>query len=120
MTSAAAVCGIRLRTGGIGGMITLEVIGRVPMKFRIGMWAIAGFLVAAAWAIYALASFPSPITPAQPLVWNLALLTQPIAYASFHFHFPASIYLVFVSNAAIYALLGLIVETLRRQLVHAK
>ncbi len=90
------------------------------MKFRIAVWAMVGFLIAAGWAVYALASFPSPITPAQPLVWNLALLTQPIAYASFHFHFPASIYLVFVSNAVSYAMLGLIVESLRRQLSHAR
>ncbi len=90
------------------------------MKFRIAVWAMAGFLIAAGWAVYALATFPSPITPAQPLVWNLALLTQPIAYASFHFNFAASMYLVFVSNAVTYALLGLIVESLRRQLSHAR
>lgn len=90
------------------------------MKFRIAVWAMVGFLIAAGWAVYALATFPSPITPAQPLVWNLALLTQPIAYASFHFHFPASMYLVFVSNAVTYALFGLIFESLRRQLGHTR
>ncbi len=88
------------------------------MKFRVAVWAMVGLLIAAGWAVYALATFPSPITPAQPLVWNLALLTQPMAFASFHFNFPASIYLVFVSNAVTYALLGLMVETLRRQLGH--
>ncbi len=88
------------------------------MKFRVAVWAMVGLLIAAGWAVYALATFPRPITPAQPLVWNLALLTQPMAFASFHFNFPASIYLVFVSNAVTYALLGLMVETLRRQLGH--
>jgi hypothetical protein len=89
------------------------------MKFRIFLWSFAGFLVAAGWAFYAAATFPDLIQ-AKPLLWNLALLTQPIALASLHFNFPASIYLVFVSNAIAYALLGLIVESLRRQLSHAR
>ncbi len=89
------------------------------MKFRVFQWAFAGFLVAAGWAFYALATFPDSIQ-AKPLVWNLALLTQPIAWASMHFNFPASIYLVFATNAGAYALLGLIVESLRRQLRHAR
>ncbi len=89
------------------------------MKFRIFLWAFAGFLVAAGWAFYAAATFPDLIQ-AKPLVWNLALLTQPIALASLHFNFPASIYLVFLSNVFSYALLGLMVESLRRQLSHAR
>jgi hypothetical protein len=89
------------------------------MKLRIIVWAAVGFLVAASWAIYATATFPSPITPAQPLVWNLALITQPIAFASFYFHFPISLYWVLVVNAATYALVGLIVAALRRQLHRA-
>jgi hypothetical protein len=101
-------------------MIASEYGRGGAMKVRIAVWAMVGFLVAAGWAVYALATFPRPITPAQPLVWNLALLTQPIAFASFHFNFPASIYLVFASNAVTYALLGLIVESLRRQLSHAR
>ncbi|HTM42140.1 MAG TPA: hypothetical protein VL177_14570 [Terriglobales bacterium] len=87
------------------------------MKFRILLWAFAGLLVATGWAFYAAATFPN-LMQADPLVWNLALLTQPIAWASMHFNFPASIYLVFASNAIAYALLGLIVEGLRRQLSH--
>jgi hypothetical protein len=83
---------------------------------RIARWAFAGFVIAAAWAVYAVITFPSPITPAQPLVWNLALLTQPIAFASFKFHFPVSLSWVLTANAATYALLGLLVEALRRQL----
>lgn len=86
------------------------------MKLRIACWASAGFLVAIGWALYAIATFPSPITPAQPFVWNFALVTQPIAFASWRFHFPVSIYWVLVTNAATYALLGLIVESLHRQL----
>ena len=88
------------------------------MKFRIFLWAMAGFLVAAGWAFYAAATFPDLIQ-AKPLVWTFALLTQPIALASWHFHFPVSIYWVFVANATSYALLGLIVETVRQQLHHS-
>lgn len=90
------------------------------MRFRIAMWATAGFLVAAGWAFYAAATFPETISRANPLVWNLALLTQPLALASMHFNFPASIYWVVLTNAAAYALVGLLVESLRRQLRHAK
>lgn len=90
------------------------------MKFRIAMWAMAGFMVAAGWAFYAAASFPEAISRANPLAWNLALLTQPLALASMHFNFPASIYWVFVTNAAAYALVGLLVESVRRQLRPAK
>jgi hypothetical protein len=90
------------------------------MKFRIFLWAFAGFLVAAGWAFYAAATFPAVISRANPFVWNLALLTQPIALASLHFNFPASIYLVFATNAAAYAVLGLIVESLRQHLSHAR
>lgn len=89
------------------------------MKFRIGVWAFVGFLVAAGWAFYASATFPDLIQT-KPLVWNLALLTQPIALASFQFHFPVSLYWVLVTNAATYALAGLIVEALRRQLHPAR
>jgi hypothetical protein len=89
------------------------------VKFRVFLWAFAGFLVAAGWAFYAAATFPEAISRANPLVWNLALLTQPLAFASLHYNFPASIYWVFVTNAVSYALVGLIVETVRRQLHHA-
>jgi hypothetical protein len=86
------------------------------MKYRIALWALAGLIVAAGWFFYATATFPSPITPAQPLVWNLALLTQPIVFAGFHFHFGIRFYWVFLANAATYALLGLMVEAVRWQL----
>ena len=78
-----------------------------------------GMLVAGLWNLYALATFPNQIT-SEPVVWSLVRLTCPIAFASFHFHFPVSIYSVLLANAATYALVGLIVETLRQQLHHAK
>jgi len=89
------------------------------MKFRIATWASAGFLVAGCWNLYALATFPIQMT-SEPIVWTLVRLTCPIAFASFYFHFPVSIYWVLLANAATYALVGLVVENLRQQLHHAK
>ena len=89
------------------------------MKYRMAMWASAGFLVALGWNLYALATFPIQLT-SEPLVWILVRLTCPIAFASFYFHFPLSFYWVLLANAATYGLIGLIVETLRQQLHHAK
>jgi hypothetical protein len=86
------------------------------MKNRIAMWASAGFLVAGYWAVYAFATMPTMLF-AKPEIMILVRLTCPIMLLS---HYPLSLYLVLVANAATYALVGLIVETLRRrQLRHA-
>ena len=79
------------------------------MKLRIGIWAIAGFLVAGCWALYASAT---AMTPADRIV-TLVHLTCPITFLSFY---PLSLYLVLLANTATYALIGLIVETLRQRL----
>jgi hypothetical protein len=89
------------------------------MKYRIAMWAGAGLLVAGSWALYLFAKAPIPITSAEPL-WNLVRLTCPVVFAGFYFHFPVSIYWFFLANTATYALIGLIVETVRQQLNPAK
>jgi hypothetical protein len=89
------------------------------VKYRIAMWASAGLLVAGCWNLYVLATFPIQMT-SEPIVWTLVRLTCPILFASFYFHFPVSIYWVLLANAATYALVGLIVESLRQQLPHAK
>ena len=89
------------------------------MKRRIGIWAIAGFLVAGLWAVYAAATFPNPLTT-KPVVWPLINLTCPIAFASMHFHFGVKLYWVLLANAATYVIVGLAVESLRQQLSHAK
>lgn len=86
------------------------------MKYRIAMWAGAGLLVAGCWAFYfAMANKDNPI---EPIVYTLVRLTCPVAIAGSYF--PLSIYWVLVANAATYALAGVIVETLRRQLHHAR
>ena len=86
------------------------------MKNRIAMWASAGFLVAGFWALFAVASFPATSERMRD-VWTIIGLTCPIAIAGMHF--PISIYVVLTANAVTYALVGLIVEAVRRPLRHS-
>ena len=86
------------------------------MKYRIAMWASAGFLVAGGWALYFASR--NKDNPIEPMVYTLARLTQPIALLVQHS--AVSLYWVLVANTVTYALLGLMVETLRRQLNHSK
>jgi hypothetical protein len=92
---------------------------RSNLKNRIVMWAFAGLLIAVGWWFYITATVPTPIT-STPLLWSIARLSCPIVLAGFYFHFGVSVYLTFVANAATYALIGLMVEGLRRQLHHAR
>jgi hypothetical protein len=86
------------------------------MKYRTAMWAIVGFLLAGFWAVYGLASTPAAFTSADPMM-PLVRFTCPIALLSFY---PIRLYWVPLANAATYALVGLMVETLRQRLSHAK
>jgi len=85
------------------------------MKYRIAVWATAGFLVGSAWAIYFLVASKGQLT--QPIVSTLIQLTCPIAIVGFHY--PVSLYSTLLANVATYALIGLVVETLRRQFNHS-
>jgi hypothetical protein len=87
------------------------------MKQRIAMWAVVGFLVSGCWVIIALIN---PIALAEPAARNLAVFIQPIALVSFRFHVPMHFLEVMIANAATYGLVGLMIETLRRQLPHAR
>ena len=89
------------------------------MKYRIGMWASAGFLVAGCWALYAFAIKSPAMTSADPVL-TLVEFTCPVVFASLHFHFGVSLYWSLVANASTYALIGLIGETLRQRLNEAK
>jgi len=51
-------------------------------------------------------------------IWTLINLTCPISIAGIHY--PISLYEVLAANTITYALVGLIVETLRHRLHHAK
>jgi hypothetical protein len=87
------------------------------MRYRIAMWASAGFLVAGYWALFALATFPSTNERMRE-VWTLVSLTCPVAIVGRHY--PISLYEALAVNAVTYALVGLIAETLRHQFHHAK
>jgi hypothetical protein len=85
------------------------------VKFRIAMWAAAGFIIASGWAVYFLLA--SKDHPIEPIVSTLVRLTCPVAIVGSHY--PVSLFSSLVSNVATYALVGLAVETLRRQLNHS-
>jgi hypothetical protein len=89
------------------------------VKYRIGMWAGAGLLVAGFWAFYLFAAAPIPMTSAEPM-WTVVRITVPVVSASFYFHFPIGVYWSLLANAATYALIGLIAETLRKRLNPAR
>jgi len=88
------------------------------MKVRIAVWASAGFVVAVFWAIcFATLSKEVPI---NPIIYAVANFSCPLALIGNHFHFGVKLSWVLVTNAAFYALFGLVLEGLRRQLNHAK
>lgn len=82
------------------------------MKYRIAMWAAAGFLVASGWAVYFFVA--NKDVPIEPTVSALVRVTCPIAIVGAHH--PVSLYSALAANVATYALVGLAVETLRRQI----
>ena len=85
------------------------------MKYRIAVWAAAGFLVASGWAVYLLVRSKDHLI--EPIVSTLIRLTCPVAIVGSYY--PVSLYSSLVANVAAYALIGLMVETLRRQLNHS-
>jgi hypothetical protein len=80
------------------------------MKTRIAIWANAGALVVAFWALYIMLTRQN-LLGTGGVGWAMLCLTCPIALAGRH---PLSIYQVLVANAATYALAGVVVETIRR------
>ena len=78
------------------------------MKLRIAIWSGVGALVVVCWTLYISATSPTPFG----IVWTLAYLTCPIALAR---HYAVSFYSILLMNAATYALVGLVVETMRRR-----
>ena len=80
---------------------------------RTAIWTSAGFLVSLGWGFYF--AFTNKGIPIGPAVHALARLTQPTAAVILYLH-PASalgLTWVAVANAVTYALLGLVVETIR-------
>ncbi len=85
------------------------------MKYRIAMWATAGFMIAVWWAIVAVIVDPTVIT-SNPIAWTFARLTCPLMLAGSYFHFGVRLPWVLLSNAAVFGLVGLTVESLRQRL----
>ena len=83
------------------------------MKYRLAIWAFAGLLVAGFWAVLA---FPSAGERMRD-VWTLVCITCPIAIVGMHH--PISLYEVLVANTVTYGIVGLVVESLRKQPRHA-
>jgi len=84
------------------------------LKYRIAIWAAAGFLVANGWAVYFFAR--NKDVPIEPMLSTLVRLSCPIAIVGSHYSI--SIYLALATNVATYAVVGLVVESLRRQFNH--
>jgi hypothetical protein len=80
------------------------------MRYRIAGWALAGFLIAAFWAVYLFTTFHMPISRD---IESAARLTCPIALVGEHYHFGVSLGWVLVSNAVVYGFLGLCLEPVR-------
>ena len=82
---------------------------------RILMWAGVGLSVAIAWGLYF--ATRDKDTPIGPLVDGLSRLTQPAVAVVFYFnpHFPLGLSTVVLENAATYALIGLMIEMIRRR-----
>jgi hypothetical protein len=85
------------------------------MKRRIAVWAGAGFLLAGCWALYAFAAGPEQFITSmkEPLVQALVFITCPVSFAGRYF--AISLWWALAINAATYALIGVIAETLRRK-----
>jgi len=85
------------------------------MSGRIAVWAGAGFLVAACWAAYAFMTPPESFLTSlqEPLVRAALYVSCPIASLR---HYSIKLWWVLLANAATYAAVGLIIETLRQKL----
>jgi len=77
------------------------------MKSRIAIWAVAGVLIVGLWSIY----FSSVHVQPRGFLAVLLDLTCPIAIARQH---PMSIYIALFANALTYALVGFLMESIRR------
>jgi hypothetical protein len=83
--------------------------------FRIVLWAGVGFLISAGWGFYFTVANKS--VPIGPIVYALARWTEPAAAVFIYFNpnYVLGLRAVVIANAATYAFVGLIVETIRRR-----
>lgn len=79
---------------------------------RIVMWGSVGFIVAVGWALYfANANRAEPI---GPMVYTLSRLTAPLVALAAGYGLSIGVRTSVLANAATYALIGLILVTIRR------
>lgn len=83
------------------------------MRLRIAIWASVGALVVVCLRLYLQAIFPASLAANRPVL-DLVYLICPIALLG---HYALNFYSVLLINAATYALVGWIVETIRRHRV---
>lgn len=83
---------------------------------RIAAWTSAGFFVSIGWGLYFATA--NKAIPIGPIVYFLARLSEPSAAVALYLHpaSPLGLTWVAVTNAATYALIGLMVEAVRRRL----
>jgi|SRR5215469_15065914 len=81
---------------------------------RLAIWASAGLMVSIGWGVYFASA--NKALPVEPLVYALAGLTQPAAGVRLYLNPSSAMGLTWVAvvNLFTYALLGVIVETIRR------
>ena len=77
------------------------------------MWASAGLLVSVGWGLYF--TNANKALPIEPIVYAFAAVTQPIAAVALYLKLAHQLGLTWVVavNAATYALIGSVVETIR-------
>jgi len=85
------------------------------MKRRIAIWASVGFTVACCWILYTFVTPPDNLnmTLKEPAIEALLFTSCPVAIAGRYF--PLSFWWFPLMNAATYAVIGLMWETLRRK-----
>jgi hypothetical protein len=93
---------------GFGGMIGAYLRGG-DMKLRLAIWSVLGALVVIVWRVYISVTLSNPLG-AGGVGRALVYLTCPISIASQH---PQGFYFVLVVNAITYAMVGVVVETMR-------
>jgi len=85
------------------------------LTFRVGVWAAAaGLLITICWGLYFATA--NKDTPIGPLVYVMARLTQPVVALIVSYLTPdVGLRMAVVANAVTYAMVGIIVETVRTQ-----
>lgn len=82
----------------------------MSVKTRLLVWAAAGFCVACAWTLYAFLDAPDtevPLSLADRVIQTLAVISCPATAIGL------TLYWVIPLNAAMYAVLGVVIESLR-------